>query len=364
MIHLVSSSILESNKSKIFRFKNPNISKNFTCSIEIEMETRDTKGNDEDYDENEIENIISIIRNSTIKELYRVDGFEINDELESFIEDILYEIENDYDDYEYIVDKVLKESLYKNDKIKKKIIGIVRPMVLNYFFSDNLSYLSSKLKKNLPNFWKKWGSKLKIEMDNTLKRGIEISNSSYLNDINDLISLINDFYHDFNNQKYWIFNSRTGIHLNIGPSNTKGKFNPIKGLLFLNDQGKSPFVFTNMEWRKKSKFCGSLISEISSDRKKIKKCSNLLSSGKISECEKILNDSLIKSLREKGYKNYGVNLLPIETNNYVEFRYPGGKIDSEILIEKLLYFTYILHLMTNEEYDRKDYLKKLFKILN
>ena len=84
----------------------------------------------------------------------------------------------------------------------------------------------------------------------------------------------------------------------------------------------------------------------------------------MNKCESIINNHLITILHKDGYKNFGVNLLPIKSNKYVEFRYPGGKIKKNDLIEKLLYFTYIVHLMTNKEYDKKEYHKKLFKFLS
>ena len=72
-----------------------------------------------------------------------------------------------------------------------------------------------------------------------------MSNKTYFESINDLIIFISDFYNDYNNQKYWRFTERTGIHINLGIKE-KSNYNFIKGLLFLNDQGDDPFVFKNM----------------------------------------------------------------------------------------------------------------------
>jgi hypothetical protein len=54
----------------------------------------------------------------------------------------------------------------------------------------------------------------------------------------------------------------------------------------------------------------------------------------------MINGKLISLLVEEGYKNFGINLLNIN-KNYIEFRYPGGNIGREVLIDKLMYFSYI-----------------------
>lgn len=354
-----TKSINEVRLSKMVYFRNEDISSKFTTSIEIEMETKDMVGTDSDYDEKDIPNIVSLIRNSTIKDIGRMD-ITIDGELSEFLDNIFFEIENDYDDYDYILDDILSEKKYKKNKIKSDILSIIRPMVINYFFSENFSYLRKKIRSKLPNFYKKWKSDLKFELDNTLKRGIELSNSTYLKGINELIDLINSFYDDFETQNYWLFNKRTGIHINIG-SVDKALFNPIKGILFLGDTGKNPFVFNNMDWRKKSAFCGSLKSSISESSKK--ESLKLLESGDISGSELVLNSELQSILIRDGYKNFGVNLRNLN-KNYVEFRYPGGKIERSVLIEKILYFSYIYHLMTNQDFDKKEYHKKLYKFLS
>jgi len=356
-----SQFLTEVKKSKLNFFKSKEISTKFTSSIEIELETADKKGVDDEYSEEYIKDIITKIKNSVEKELSRISDFKKSDLISSFIDDVLSEVKYEYDDYDYLM-KLLNDRKYKNTNYNKLIIQLIKPQVLSYFFSENFEYLEGKFKKNLPNFYSKYKDVIKFELDNTLKRGIEFSNKSYFSDLNDLIEMINSFYNDFNNQKYWKFTSNTGIHINIGLKE-ETNYNIIKGLLFLNDSGDNPFVFSNMEWRKKSPFCQSLLSELTKDKKIINRCSELISNNDIKGIEDLLNPILYKILTDIGYKKFGVNLLPIKNFNYIEFRYPGGNILKDNLIDKVLYFTYIVYLMSQFDYDRNLYTKKLYKFI-
>jgi len=354
--------INEVKSSKLEFFKNPDISSKFTASIEIELETSDEEGIDEDYTEEFVKGILDKIKKSIIKELLRIDNFSLTNEIEEFIDDILSEIEFEYDDYDYVVDKLLNTIKYQERNKQKLIVELIKQQFLTYFFADNFEYLEEKFKENLPNFYNKYSDLIKFELDNTLDRGIELSNIKYFEDINDLIEFIEIFYSDYNQQKYWNFTGNTGIHINLGLKE-KSEYNVIKGLLFLNDTGDNPFVFKNIEWRQNSKFCGSLISKLSEEKELLIDCYKLLLDNNIKSVEDIINPTLSKILREVGYKNFGVNLVPITRFNYIEFRYPGGNIAEKDLIDKVLYFAYITYLMVNKDFDKKEYYKKLYKFL-
>ncbi len=353
--------INEIRKSKMEMFKDPNISNKFTYSIEIELESYRMGDSEDGYTEDQVSDIIKLIKDSLFKELGRSKWFEMNDKNSQFIEDILHEVENDYEDDDYLLDDLLSEKKYRRDKSRLFVVQILKPMIINYFFKENFNYLKDKFRSSFPYFYKKWSQHLKFELDNTLDRGIEISNSTYFIGVEDLINLINDFYTEYETNKKWKFKKTTGIHINIG-SRGHVEFNPIKGILFLDDSGDDPFVFKNMIWRKNNKYCGSLKDRIQKETYILSKSLDLLKSGNISECEKMINGKLISLLVEEGYKNFGINLLNIN-KNYIEFRYPGGNIGREVLIDKLMYFSYIYYMMTNKDLDRKDYTKKLYKFL-
>ena len=126
----------------------------------------------------------------------------------------------------------------------------------------------------MPNFVRKWNDKIDFVGDATLDRGIEIKPKTYTKSLSESIEMINDFYSDLEKQSYWKFTEKTGLHINIG-SNNKVEWNPIKGLMLLNDfnkEDKTPFMFKDMTWRMNNMFCGSLIPYIKlmSDKEKIK----------------------------------------------------------------------------------------------
>lgn len=365
--------INEVKLSKLDFFKSEVISSEFTSSIEIELETIDTEGTDDPYeDEEDIDNIINTIRNYVIKETSRDDKFKMTKKLLRFMDGILDDVKDNYDDYDYVLDDLLDEKSY-DDINEKTIIKLINPLAIIYFFSDNLVYLKNNIKSKLPNFYEKWNNHIKFEIDESLDRGIEISNKKYFNDLSTLFNFIDDFYSDYESQDYWKFSERTGIHINLGIKGDK-KYNPIKGLLMLDDMGDSPFVFKNMEWRQNLKFTGSLKSELSKDTTLLKHCLSLLRNNKIEEVENIINPELDKILRKKsksiggkfvvGYKKFGVNLIPLEKYNYVEFRYPGGNIDKKTLIDKVLYFAYITYMMVDREMDKNKYIKKLYTFID
>lgn len=360
MIYNYRDFINEVKSAKLNFFRKGEISDLFTASIEIELETDDLTDGEIDYSDEYVNQILVKIRNSVIKQLLRIDNFEVSEEVKRFIDIVLDEVKYEWEDYEYLTDELLDEDSY--DEYNKIVIQLIKPEVLSYFYSDDFKYLETQFKNNFLEFYKKYGHVLKFEIDNTLKRGIELSNLSYFNSIDELVNFIEEFYNHYDKQKYWKFTERTGVHINIGLKKVE-EYNVIKGLLFLNDSGEDPFVFRNMNWRKNSKFCGSLISELVKDKQIISDSKELLKSGQIFKLENLLNIRLFEILKEKGYKNFGVNLVPLKNFNYIEFRYAGGNLEKGVLIDKLLYFSYIVYLMTNFKYERQEYLKKLYKLL-
>jgi len=351
----------EIKSSKLNLFRDNDISNLFTSSIEIELETLDRTDGEIDYSEKYVSELITKIKNSTIKQLLRIEKFILSKEISEFIESVLEELQYEWEDYEYCVDKILEEEDYTHEN-QKLVVQIIKPQFLSYFYSDDFNYLEKKFKSNFKTFYDKYKKLIKFEIDNTLDRGIELSNLTYFENIESLIEFIKDFYTDYKNQSYWQFTDNTGIHINLGLKN-KVSYNPIKGLLFLNDYTKDPFVFRNMEWRMNSKFCGSLIKELQKNKDVITQALEFLKSNEIEKTENLLNENVFKILKEQGYKNFGVNLIPLKNFNYIEFRYPGGQIEENSLIDKLLYFSYITYLMTNLEMDKKLYQKKLYQFL-
>ena len=76
--------------------------------------------------------------------------------------------------------------------------------------------------------------------------------------------------------------------------------------------------------------------------------------------EDYLNPFIIQANQDFYIKEFGMKLTETD-KNYVEFRYVGGgNVSEQLMLEKMQYFCYITYLMTNPEFKRKEYLKKLY----
>lgn len=333
----------------------------FTVSFEFEIETEDRsdiKLNFSDLDEEISEDVISMIfmdlnlRSRVERKLVK-----------GLIYDVLDHVEGDVISVE-IFNNILDDQLAKNER-EKEIIRYVKSAILSFIGIEDLQHLKKMVKRKLPNFYRKYSRRLDYVGDATLDRGIEIKPKTYLKSISEGVEMLNDFFTELNSQDYWTLSERTGLHINIGTKDMS-EWNPIKGLLLLNDFSKSektPFVFKDMTWRLNNNFCGSLLPSIFSMSENEKQ--DLLKNidlNDVESCESILNDFLYEKVKIWGIKNFGFNISKLE-NNYVEFRYVGGVIDVSTVVEKLKYFAFVVYCMTDRDYKRKEYLKKLYKFV-
>ena len=72
---------------------------------------------------------------------------------------------------------------------------------------------------------------------------------------------------------------------------------------------------------------------------------------------------LTKKVNDIGFKNLGFNITKL-SSDYVEFRYAGGDIPKEVLIDKVKYCAFVVYCMTNPEYKKREYTKKLYKFID
>lgn len=160
-----------------------------------------------------------------------------------------------------------------------------------------------------------------------------------------------------------------------------------------NRDQKTPFVFTDIMWRATNRFTQSLLDgirrnltgEIEYDYKTRNKemlwnlgfrhkdrlathkgyfLDNIekLDLHNIQEVEDFLNPYLIRANKDFYIKEFGIKLTELEASpGYVEFRYVGGVVGKELFKQKILYFCYIVYLMTSTDYKEKEYHKKLYK---
>jgi hypothetical protein len=244
--------------------------------------------------------------------------------------------------------------------------------------------LIERYKKSFPNFSQKYDDRISLHADETLPLGIEIVNSTTnmkiypetepnpFNNFEDTVQYIKDFFADYNNQKEWIFNKKTSIHVNIGTVENM-EWNIVKGIMMLSDD----YSFKGIEDRKTSRFCESLKNKLK--KYLIKYFKNPEKYGKrvildayetdVYNIENGIIEILLKKpIINHGLSEYlGINLsafLLNEDNKYAEFRHIGGSnVTEELLIEKLKYYCYIVYLMTSD-YRNKEYIHKLLSFMN
>jgi len=360
MKHLIHFSLFEEVNPKDISFIQT-MDDYFTVSFEFEIETDDKSNIHIDFDLLEDDDLIDDIMDDIKRELKIRKKSEKN-----LMEDIIQSIvDANYEGNAYeTIHVIFNPSNYKTDR-EKEIVKMVKSSLMLNIAGDDLKYKIKQAKKYFPNFNKKWGKGLDFVEDATLERGIEIKPKKYLSSLSNGIEMINDFYEDLDKQDYWKFTERTGLHVNIGVSNSKAQWNPIKGLMMLNDFNngeETPFVFKDMTSRLNNQFCGSLIPSIK-NMPNLSELKNTIDLHNIKAAESIINKFLTEKIKEWGYKNFGFNITKLEYN-YVEFRYVGGDVSRDVLIEKLKYFAFVVYAMTNSEYKKREYLKKLYKFVD
>lgn len=363
MKHLIKFNLFEEVNPKDIALMQKDFDDYFTLSFEFEIETEDKTHNK--YKWNEInEDSIDEIADTVFEDL------EITEKPEKKLVDGLLIQLLDYCENGDITVDIFEEIFdYKEHETSDReylIVKHLRASILAFIYEENYTYLKRMFKLNMPNFYRKWNRKLDFVGDATLDRGIEVKPKTYLNSISNAIEILNDFYNDLESQSYWMFSERTGLHINIGVHNENVEWNPIKGLILLNDFSKTdgtPLVFKDMTWRMNNDFCGSLMPHVMSlsqeEVEKLKK----LNLHDIKSAESYLNKFIRELVDKVGFKNLGFNITKLD-DNYVEFRYAGGVIPKDILIEKVKYFCFIIYAMTNPDFKRREYIKKLYKLID
>ena len=364
--------LYEFNRKDIAILKSSDMAKYFTIAYEFELETEDVIGLEKDMEFDE--EVLDIVLKDTINEmgLKGKDFKKARDFVEGvnmFIEDDMSDSDLEGDDIEKIILKYCDPSIYPDEDFNgvktKDILDFMKKMFVSFYKKENLDYLIKKVKLHLPKFYKKWNSQLDYLLDVTLERGIEFKPKTYLVGLDTSIEILNDFFEEYKKQDYWIFNERTGLHINIGVNDKNAVWNPLKGLVILNDMSERevPFTFKDMTWRMNNAYTRSLKGRIIDLFKnpEVKKRFDL-DIHDIAKVEKELNPYLVKAIKDYSVKSIGFNLIHLKKFHYVEFRYVGGVIDKDLVIDKTLYFCYIVYLMTTD-YKQQDYHKKLYKFL-
>lgn len=344
---------------KDIAFISNNLDNYFTIAFEFEIETEDETGYIYDFTEIDDE-LIDEVHDDVKRELKlrsrrHVDYLrELCDILISFYE-------------EDSLNETSFEQIFSSPSDYPEILNQVKSNLLSQIIANDFNYLKDKAEIHLKSFLDRWGEEVEFIPDVTLDRGIEIKPKTYVVGISRAIEMIDDFYTALKSQNYWKFDTTTGLHINIGTTQ-KVKWNPLKGLLLMNDYSKAPeqvpLVFKDMTWRQNNRFCGSLLDSIYKMCKEQKdKIKSRVDFKEIDKVETFLNEVITKRLVDQNPKNFGFNLTRLSLD-YVEFRYVGGDIEKDVLIDKLKYFCFLVYCMTNEYYKRRQYLTKMYKFID
>lgn len=310
------------------------------------------------------------------------------EEVSTFLDEIMEQVLDYYYDEEDedVYDDILDPNLY-DTYTEKFVIDTLASNVMRFFDSQNMEYLIGRVKEKLPNFYKKYNRTFKYELegDNEKQRILEFSPKTYVAGIKKGVIQLNDFFNEFEKQDYWYFNNRTALHFNIGIK--KGKLNPLKALILMSDVNrdtKTPYTFKGIEHRLPNIHVGSMLDKLKEllsgklnrdvhantrDFEKLDTYKGYLQENidkldlnNLSELESFMNDLLVKTNIDFWVKEFGLNITQYK-KNYVEFRFVGGDVKREIVLEKLYYFSYLTYAMSNNEYKQKEYHKGLYKFI-
>lgn len=264
-------------------------------------------------------------------------ALERGDYTDDEIEDFYTSFEDEYDEYDFI----------GNDPDMNQS---------NEYFPFTEDEIHEKFYK----FFNKWGNDIYIKPDITLKKGFEIVPRTYFDSIDESFDFIDDFFNDYYNQDRFELNDNTGWHINIGYKNKNlSNLNLLKGAVLLSDE----FATKNFTQRMKSQYAQPIRDLVLGS---IKDAYDYDVSGEnlmaqvfrknLDKIENVGNDFL----RTAGAtKEFGFS----PRKGYVEFRYPGGKLTPQQIKESTLYYCYIIKAVVDPEFKRKEYLKKLYKLL-
>jgi hypothetical protein len=240
---------------------------------------------------------------------------------------------------------------------------------ITYSIQDRKKLMDIKF--NFPNFWKKYFDILSWHYDESVASGIEMVTTPFKS-ISKAKEFIIIFFEDYKNQKDWMMDEKTSIHINIGVNGKiKPKWNVIKCVIMLSDD----YSFKNIESRKYSGYCNSIKDELfrqwSSGGYGTVGLLETEPKNNIKEIEAKLSKNVFHISRTHP-KHYGINFSKLENQNYIEFRFVGGNeliktgidsLNSKIVIDKLMYFLYIVYLMSTK-YKQEEYHHKLMTFVN
>jgi len=251
--------------------------------------------------------------------------------------------------------------------------------------SCSLEDLEYSLREHFPRFMSKYEDDLKFEEDGSLNCGIEFSmdDPPYMIGLDTAIEFLTDFFEEYNDQSYFSFTQKTGLHTNIGYLTEGGEpvdnYNLFKGLMFINHRYATKGVgFPSREF---NRWAGDLkapaIKNIQSFLERLPESSShedVLTkeqfmkkyiSRNFNELSDILSDRVLDQARKEGTKSIGFNVNYTPSRNYIEFRYPGETDPNlETMTKALKYYAFVVKASADEDFKKKEYVKDLVGFIN
>mgnify|MGYP003669909127 FL=1 len=301
--------------------------------------------------------------------------------IEAKMEEIIEEQVNDYEEdpagyleemgYEgYFDEETFREEWYDSEQSRG---------------GCNLEDMQYALSEHFPNFMSKYEDDLKFEEDGSLNCGIEFSmdDPPYMIGLDTAIEFLTDFFEEYDEQSYFSFTQKTGLHTNVGYLNDEGdpvdNYNLFKALMFINHRYATKGVgFPNREF---SSWAGDLkapaIKNIQSFVEKLPEKSShedVLTkdqfikkylSRNFNELSDILSSRVLDQARQMGSKSIGFNVNYTPSRNYIEFRYPGETDPNlESMTKALKYYAFVVKASADEKFKKKEYLSDLVGFIN
>ncbi len=312
-------------------------SENFTIAYEIELE--ETKQDKDEYGFDQA-------TEDRYEQMYA--ALESGDYDEQELEDMYnFDSDDDVSDFNQWSDDYNDDSLGNSPDMNRG--------------DDYFPFTEDEIHLEFPDFFRKWGSQVHIKPDITLDNGLEIIPQTYFPSIKEAFDFVDDFFTDFYQQDRFELNDNTGWHINIGfAGENLANSNLFKGAVLLSDE----FATKEFAARMKSEYAKPIRDYV---LKSVKDQYDYEVDGEslmrqvfaknIENLEKVGNEFLLAT--GTSTKEFGFN----PRGKYVEFRYPGGKLTPMQIKEATLYYCYLIKAIVDPSFKRKEYIKKLYKLL-
>jgi len=259
----------------------------------------------------------------------------------------------------------------KYDNLFKELVAD-RTIKNTFKYEEGYDFAKSFAEIYFKDFIKKYD--LKLEFDSSLKNGVEMKPNNYIKGIIPFIEYVQDFYNLFKKPECpFFFDATTGMHVNIGyEKDIPIDWNILKLFFFLGESTynfNSPGYAYNFNrdryegvyakpWKK------NMFNHLLNAIKEVEYFfGDAFSQENIYLLNTVSNKFRLKSIEHASHY-FSLDLEKLAKKNYIEFRYLGDIISFETLIQKSLYYAYLIRLASDETYKQEEFKIKYIKFIN